>query len=618
MKLLILPLLACCAVWQPWAGPRLNQIQVVGTHNSYHIAPHPSLAALIRSQSAALADSIDYSHRPLAEQFERLGIRQVELDLHADPVGGLHARPGGVQKAAEGGLPPPPAPPAATMVKPGIKVLHFPDFDYQTTAPTFAIALEEIRGWSAAHPAHLPIMILLELKADSAGPEFAQAVPWDEKLLPTVEAEILQVFKRSQILAPDDVRGGHPTLREAILDRGWPELGDARGKVMFALDNEGELRDRYLGSSRNLAGKLLFVSVEESHPAAAWFKVNNAVADFERIQRLVKAGFLVRTRADSDTKEARSTITFTRDKAFASGAQFVSTDYPEPNRSWGDYVVRWPGGIVARPNPISLPEVDPSLDMERLAPKGLAPFCARELEHLNARAFQLHRARRLEEASADYDTLLALDPPASPSDALRRVAMALAPTLRRVQGDPFPLEALVTIHHPSRPLVAYHLFWADDIDFPDDNDPTDHEVLWVEYDPETLKSRRLFSYFHGRILEVESRGSDPVFAVEWGKHGSLPFADPSEKRPYRFEMLESNWRRLAHSGRQSPNSALATGWPARFEGDFEDYTRFDVPMDLKRELGRGSLQFQTKWANAAINRRALRLNFAAKLEWPAE
>jgi hypothetical protein len=176
----------------------------------------------------------------------------------------------------------------------------------------------------------------------------------------------------------------------------------------------------------------------------------------------------------------------------------------------------------------------------------------------------------------------------------------------------------VAVHHPSRPILAYHLFWADDIDFPDDNDPTDHEVVWVEYDPETLKSRRLFSYFHGRILEADSMGKDPVFAVEWGKHGGLPFANPSEARPFRAEMLHSNWRRLSQSGRQSPDSALAAGWPSRFKGAFEDYTRFDDPMDLKRELERFNLQFETKWANAAINRRALRLNFAAKLEWPRE
>ena len=44
---------------------------------------------------------------------------------------------------------------------------------------------------------------------------------------------------------------------------------------------------------------------------------------------------------------------------------------------------------------------------------------------------------------------------------------------------------LVAIHHPVQPWIAYHLFWGDDIDFPEDNDPADHEIVWVAYDPAT-------------------------------------------------------------------------------------------------------------------------------------
>ena len=49
----------------------------------------------------------------------------------------------------------------------------------------------------------------------------------------------------------------------------------------------------------------MFVRVEPRTPAAAWFKVNDPIKDFDKIQRLVKAGFLVRTRADADTRQAR-------------------------------------------------------------------------------------------------------------------------------------------------------------------------------------------------------------------------------------------------------------------------------------------------------------------------
>ena len=102
----------------------------------------------------------------------------------------------------------------------------------------------------------------------------------------------------------------------------------------------------------------------EDNPAAAWFKINDPVRDFDRIQRLVKAGYLVRTRADADTKQSRANDPSQRQKALASGAQFVSTDYPEPDRRFSEYQVRLPGGVVARVNPVSGPEGASTTDVD--------------------------------------------------------------------------------------------------------------------------------------------------------------------------------------------------------------------------------------------------------------
>jgi hypothetical protein len=93
---------------------------------------------------------------------------------------------------------------------------------------------------------------------------------------------------------------------------------------------------------------VLFVSAPDTaHPAAGWFKRNNPVREFDEIQRLVKLGFLVRTRADERAPDAAQ-----RDRAFASGAQWVSTDHfaadlPAATR------VAFPGGATVRPNPLN-------------------------------------------------------------------------------------------------------------------------------------------------------------------------------------------------------------------------------------------------------------------------
>src|SRR6202012_4961309 len=101
---------------------------------------------------------------------------------------------------------------------------------------------------------------------------------------------------------------------------GWPLLDDARGKVLFGLDNDGVEGDQYLLSNPALEGRILFVNVPANNPAAAWMEVNDPIQHFEEIQELVKAGFLVRTRADEPTEQARANDARMRDHALASGA----------------------------------------------------------------------------------------------------------------------------------------------------------------------------------------------------------------------------------------------------------------------------------------------------------
>ena len=72
---------------------RLNQIQVIGSHNSYHIEPSPAVRSLIATAGERQAQGLDYTHPPLAQQFSNRGVRQIELDLFHDPEGGLYAEP---------------------------------------------------------------------------------------------------------------------------------------------------------------------------------------------------------------------------------------------------------------------------------------------------------------------------------------------------------------------------------------------------------------------------------------------------------------------------------------------------------------------------------------------
>ena len=356
---------------------RLDQAQWIGTHNSYHLAPDPVADQLMRSVVPREADANAHSHRPLAEQLQELGVRQFEFDLFLDPEGGLYDRPLALQIAKQQHQDAPAHDPEQKMRQPGIKILHSPDFEFRTHVYTLADALAEVCGWSDKHPRHFPIFILLELKSQSYWPSTTPPA-WDSAACALLEREILAVAARERILTPDDVRGAQPTLRDAVRGSGWPTVEAARGKLVFLLDNEGPICDVYLQTSNILAERLLFVSVAPAHPAAAWMKRNDPVGSFDEIQSLVKAGFLVRTRADAGTVEARENNVARRDKALASGAQLISTDYPEPDARRSKYAVRFERNIVVRANPVTGPAELGGQDLESLPVAAESPAPTRK------------------------------------------------------------------------------------------------------------------------------------------------------------------------------------------------------------------------------------------------
>ncbi len=340
---------------------RLNHVQVLGTHNSYHIEPRPALLALIASIDPLAAASMEYIHRPLDEQLGPLGIRQVELDVFADPSGGLFAVPLGPILVQ--GFPDPIKP---ELLAPGLKVLHIQDIDFETRCLTFVSCLQTIKVWSDANPSHLPLMVLVEAKDDPlvlppgvlppGVPPPVVPMPFGASELDGIDAEIRSVFPDDQLITPDDVRGDRATLEQAVLKDGWPTLNESRGRLLFALDNTDAKRDAYLAGHPSLAGRVMFTSSPPGSPESAFVKVNQPLGNEAFISELVAAGYIVRTRADADTVEARFGLTARRDAALASGAQFVSTDYPEPNPDFSTgYFVDIAGGTNARCNPVLSP-----------------------------------------------------------------------------------------------------------------------------------------------------------------------------------------------------------------------------------------------------------------------
>jgi hypothetical protein len=333
----------------------VNQIQVIGSHNSYHAGFPPSARKLMERKSPEGLHGLDYHHAPLADQLSG-GVRQIEIDVYADTKGGRYAHPAILDMVAKAGLPADPEfDPQHVMDKPGFKVLHMQDIDVRSTCMTLIACLIDVRGWSKQHPRHLPIFILIETKEgkDRNLPNAVVPEPFTAPVFDALDKEIRLVFTPEEMITPDDVRGNSATLVEAVHAGRWPMLAEARGKVIFLLDQR-HVESIYTEGHPSLRGRVLFTNAVPGAPDAAFTEENNGSR--EEMDALVKQGYLVRTRADENTDQARTDDTTRRDLALSSGAQMISTDYPPSEPSpWTKYVVALPDGLVARCNPVTKP-----------------------------------------------------------------------------------------------------------------------------------------------------------------------------------------------------------------------------------------------------------------------
>jgi hypothetical protein len=366
IMLVRVPLLFAIALLLPFCGlaqsrakqdklVHLNQIQIIGTHNSYNTGFAPSEATFFSAQYPKAFSGVEYHHQPLAAQLSG-GVRQLELDLVADPKGGRFAHPKIIELTKEQGLPADPAfDPQHEMDKPGFKVVHLGDLNERSSCQRFVQCLKDIRGWSKAHPEHVPIFILVEDKQGriSPLPGAVEAEPWTATTWDALDAEIRTVFHAREMITPDQVRGSYPTLEAAVLAGKWPTLSTARGKVVFLLYIK-KSAPAYLAGHPSLHNRVMFTNSDPGQPAAAFIERDKGTP--EVIDPLVKMGYLVRTRSDFNTEAGRDNDTTRRDDLLSSGAQIISTDFPvsEP-APWSGYTVGLPHGLPARCNPISAP-----------------------------------------------------------------------------------------------------------------------------------------------------------------------------------------------------------------------------------------------------------------------
>ncbi len=365
LLLILLLFYGSCAPESNQSELKLNHIQLIGSHNSYKLAIEPELLEMIKAVNPEQASYLDYSHLPRWDQLD-LGLRVLELDVYHDPEGGRFEKPLGLKMLSAEGLPTQPYDEEGKLSLPGFKVFHMQDLDFRSHYLLFADYLEELKNWSLLNPNHLPVFITINAK-DANFPELGltPALPFEKAAFDALDEAIINKLGESRILVPGDLIEGHDNLEEAVTNGAWPELTAVRGKFIFILDETGDKLQQYLLDDPQLESRVMFVNVMEGNPLAAIRIINDPVENQEYIQSLVKKGYIVRTRTDVETREARENDTTRMKMAFSSGAQLVSTDYYLPDLRWDSgYQVVFEDGAYKRINPVF---DDGGINQEQLA-----------------------------------------------------------------------------------------------------------------------------------------------------------------------------------------------------------------------------------------------------------
>ena len=352
---IVIPLLlmGACQINTQDEDPHLNKIQVIGSHNSYKRAIEPALFTVLQNYDESVKSMIgglEYEHIDIPDQLD-LGLRNLEIDVYADTLGGKYAHPKGLEMAK----PETPYDPDSIMAKPGFKVLHVPDIDFRSSCLTLEGCLQQLKQWSDANAGHIPVFITLEAKdwGNHTENKYALTIPekYTQKLFNELDRVIRTDLGEEKLITPDMVRGDYATLNEAVLNDNWPTLKKAKGRFLFILDDKGEKRALYMDGHPSLKGRVLFVNAEPGTPEAATLIKNNP--QDPTIKDLVKLGYIIRTRADSDTREARNNDYTNFQAACESGAQIITTDYYKKSTFFNSpYHVSFDDSTYVRVNPL--------------------------------------------------------------------------------------------------------------------------------------------------------------------------------------------------------------------------------------------------------------------------
>lgn len=280
-------------------GVKLNEIAVMGTHNSYQLLgtlPKRGLMKTLQIISfGAVENKAVFEMDTFTEQLEQ-GIRNLEIDIETvDDEGDV-----------------------------SFIVTHSAIIDNVSSAYNFAKGLEEIAMWSENNPGHLPIYLLIEPKDDV--PSINNMKNFSLEYALEFDKVLRQVLG-DRLLTPAQAMGEYESFEEMRKADDWPALTQVAGKIIVLM-HPCSVTQEYIDNDISIKTQAMFPMLkfgDIDKTYASFILDNDPVNAAENNKKTVdEHNLMVRTRADDYPDFSDERYNF----ADNCGSHIITTDYP--------------------------------------------------------------------------------------------------------------------------------------------------------------------------------------------------------------------------------------------------------------------------------------------------
>lgn len=282
-------------------GVKLNEIAILGTHNSYQrLATKETRFAMNLLDALTFRklglNTFDFQMDTLTDQLET-GIRNVEIDIE-------------------------------TLDKDDkieFKVTHNSLIDNASSAYDFTKALQEIKMWSDNNPDHIPVIIIVEPKS------FVIEINGMKKFSLEYAQELDKIVENTlgdSLLTPEDMLRDYASFKEMRENDDWISLKEARGKILVLL-HDCDVTESYIALDETIKTQKMFPMLrydDRNETYTSFILENDAFrADERKAENIDESNLIVRTRADvyPEYSDERYEV------IEACGSQIITTDFPE-------------------------------------------------------------------------------------------------------------------------------------------------------------------------------------------------------------------------------------------------------------------------------------------------